>query len=266
MDSWEDMVLELYHFYGATCGLKARLAVEEKHIPVVDRAVERPHLRTPEYRALNPNGVVPTLVHDGCVLTESTVIINYLDDLSPDWPLKPGSALGMARVLWWMKRADECLPIIVMLTYTVSMRPKLLALSPDELEAYLEAIPSLATRMRRRRIIQLGYDNPEFEAAIAGLRTMLDDMEQALSGHRWLVDDTYTLADTSMTPLIERLEEMTFAAFWSPIRPKLHQWWEQVQARPSYDACVRLKRNPDSSQHRRNGQQGWPEVRYAFFG
>ena len=259
-------MLELYHFYGATCGLKARLAVAEKAVPVADRAVDRVYLRTPEYRALNPNGVVPTLVHDGSALTESTVIINYLDDMSPDRPLKPGSALGMARVLWWMKRADECLPIIGMLTYTVSMRPKLAALGPEELDAYIQAIPSLATRIRRRTIIQLGYGNPDFEAAIAGLRTMLDDMEQALSEHPWLVGDSYTLADTAMTPLIERLEELTFAAFWSPIRPKLHRWWEQIQARPSYEACVRVTRNPDGPQHRRLGQQGWPEVRRAFFG
>ena len=259
-------MLELYHFYGATCGLKARLAVAEKAISVADRAVNRAYLRTPEYRALNPNGVVPTLVHDGSALTESTVIINYLDDLSPDRPLKPGSALGMARVLWWMKRADECLPIIGMLTYTVSMRPKLAALGPEELDAYIQAIPNLATRIRRRTIIQLGYGNPDFEAAVAGLRTMLDDMEHALSEHPWLVGDRYTLADTAMTPLIERLEELTFAAFWSPIRPRLHRWWEQVQARPSYEACVRVTRNPDGPQHRRFGQQGWPEVRRAFFG
>ena len=37
----------------------------------------------PDYLALNPNGVVPTLVHDGAVVIDSSVIIEYLDEVAP---------------------------------------------------------------------------------------------------------------------------------------------------------------------------------------
>ena len=46
--------------------------------------------RAEDYKRLNPNGVVPTLItEDGKVLIESTVIMEYLDDAYPVKPLKP---------------------------------------------------------------------------------------------------------------------------------------------------------------------------------
>lgn len=253
-------MLELYHFYGATCGLKARLAVDEKRINVLDRAIARSLLNTPRYLALNPNGLVPTLVHDGSVLTESTVIINYLDDLTEECPLKPKNALGAARALWWMKRADDCLPHIGTLTYTVSMRPALKELPTEELKTYLDSIGNLALRARRSRIIEMGFDNPDFLLALAGLQSMLTEMDNVLSRHDWLAGDDYSLGDTAITPLVERLEELSFAELWRPGRPNLCGWWDRIRARPSYDTCVVQKPNPEAAQHRKYGKEARSHV------
>lgn len=57
-------------------------------IDYISRVLDRDAgaLNTPAYRALNPQGVVPTLVHDGRAFVESIVIMRYLDDAfsSPD--------------------------------------------------------------------------------------------------------------------------------------------------------------------------------------
>ena len=257
-------MLELYHFYGATCGLKARLAVNEKGLDVNDRAVERSYLKTREYLALNPNGLVPTLVHDGHVLTESTIIINYLDDLSRERPLKPAGALGVARALWWMKRADECLPMIGILTYTVSMRPGLRQLDAAGLRLYLDSIASVALRTRRARIIELGYANEEFHAALVGLRSMLTNMEESLSRNAWLAGSDYSLADTAMTPLVQRLGELDVADLFCAERPRLNDWWDRIRTRPSYTMCVEDKPNPDAAQHRRYGTEARKEISRAL--
>jgi maleylacetoacetate isomerase len=53
----------------------------------------------PEYRRLNPAGLVPSLVHDGHTITQSLAILEYLDDAFPDTPrLLPADAAGRARV------------------------------------------------------------------------------------------------------------------------------------------------------------------------
>ena len=58
-------MLELYHFHGATRGLKARFAFAVKGADYIERVVERPYLKTPDYLKLNPNGVAPTLIDEG---------------------------------------------------------------------------------------------------------------------------------------------------------------------------------------------------------
>lgn len=254
-------MIELYYFHGATCGLKARLAFAEKGVEYDANVVERPYLRTEEYRKLNPNGVVPTIIHDGEVLIESSVIINYLDDAFDGPSLKPDTPLGVARSWWWMKRADECLAMIGTLTYTVSLRPGILKKSPEELEAYIEGTPNPALRQRRRRIIEMGFDSPDFPVALSGLEKMLSDMEDALNKHEWLAADSYGLADIALTPLIERLTELQCHEMWEDSRPKLTAWWEKIKARPSYEACLGVTPNPEKPTHEAAGKKSWAEIK-----
>ena len=81
---------DLYHHGTSVCAAKARLALAEKEVEwnscYVDiRAGEQ---RNPDYLKLNPNGVVPTLVHGDNVVIESTVIAEYVDEAFSGPPLK----------------------------------------------------------------------------------------------------------------------------------------------------------------------------------
>ncbi len=74
-------MLELYNHDMSVCAAKVRFAMAEKGLEYTSRMVNllaREH-KTPEYLALNPNGVVPTLVHNGHVVYESTIINEYLE-------------------------------------------------------------------------------------------------------------------------------------------------------------------------------------------
>lgn len=254
-------MLELYYFHGATCGLKARLGMAEKGIDYTHRVVERPALRKPEYLKLNRNGVVPTLVHDGEVFTESSVIINYADDAFDGPVLKPDDPRGIARAWWWMKHADECLPNIGIMTYTVSMRPGILQKSPEELDSYIEGIPNPAVRERRRKIIEMGYESPDFPVALNNLKRTVRDMETAMADRDWLAADTYSLADTAMTPILERLHELRFNELWEADCPKVTDWWARIQARKSYDEVLGKSPSPETPLHNQSGEAAWPEVR-----
>ena len=109
------MTLELYHFDKSTCSQKVRICLAEKGLDWVNRHVDLPgseHVM-PAYLALNPNGVVPTLVHDGTPIIESTVICEYLDELYPYEPrLSLSDILSRARMRAWLRYIDE-VPSIV---------------------------------------------------------------------------------------------------------------------------------------------------------
>ena len=105
----EALVLELYHGGHTTNSRKVRLCLREKGLVYVSRFLDLHNFEQhrPEYIALNPNGVVPTLVDDGAIIIESMLINEYIDEKFPDPPLRPATPAGRARMRVWTKLADE---------------------------------------------------------------------------------------------------------------------------------------------------------------
>ena len=86
-------MLTLYHGRTSVCSLKARLALAEKALNFDSRLLTlRGDQFEPQYLKLNPNAVVPTLVHDDSVIIESTVIMHHVDEAFPGVPLMPQTA------------------------------------------------------------------------------------------------------------------------------------------------------------------------------
>jgi glutathione S-transferase len=103
------MGLTLYHYGNSIGWEKVRLALAEKNLPWESREVDlfAGAQFGPDYLELNPKAVVPTLVHDGRVLPESTLICAYLDDVFPSPRLKPADPFEAARMRLLPKSVDE---------------------------------------------------------------------------------------------------------------------------------------------------------------
>ena len=103
--------MKLYHNPISTCSQKVRLVLCEKGIEVEDALLDlqRGDQFDPAYLRLNPNGVVPTLEHAGGVITESTLINEYLDDAFPEPSLRPPEATGRHSMRLMTKRVDDAL-------------------------------------------------------------------------------------------------------------------------------------------------------------
>ena len=91
----------LYGYFRSSAAFRARIALNLKGIVPELRFV---HLlkdggqqHNAEYKALNPQGLIPALVHDGHTITQSLAIIEYLDEIVPEPPLLPKDAYGRAR-------------------------------------------------------------------------------------------------------------------------------------------------------------------------
>jgi maleylacetoacetate isomerase/maleylpyruvate isomerase len=92
--------MKLYTFFRSSAAFRVRIALNIKgldceHIP---KAFARNEHRSPDYLALNPQGLIPALETDGAVLSQSLAIIEYLEEKYPDPPLLPTDPLARAQI------------------------------------------------------------------------------------------------------------------------------------------------------------------------
>ena len=154
-------MLELYHSINSVCAQKVRIALVEKELP------HKEHLMTlggdqfhPAYMKLNPNAVVPTLVHDGQPIIESSVILYYLDEAFPERPLMPVAPLARAKTRLFNKLIDEYVHnSCTILTFATAFRPGLLKLTPEEREAGFVKTPSKQRSAYKRDVVAHGLDS-----------------------------------------------------------------------------------------------------------
>jgi glutathione S-transferase len=234
-------MIELYHNGMSVCSQKVRLVLAEKGLEYTPHHL---HLRegdqfAPEYRKLNPAAVVPTLVHDGEVIRESTVIMEYLDEAFPDPPLKPAEAVARAAMRVWTKAMDEgvhaaCAGIAYATAYRGIMQQK----SPQELEAHFNRMPDPERSERQRQAIEHGLEAPVIRRSVLLYDRTMADMEAALAGSDWLVGDGYSLADVALTPYVLRVETMGLEDVLFRGRARVADWLARIKARANFAPAV----------------------------
>jgi len=234
-------MLYLYHGSTMVCAIKARLTLAEKTLvwdgEVLD--LQRGDQHRAEYAKLNPNHVVPTLVHDGRVLIESTLIIEYLDEAFPAPALMPADPYARAQARLWMKKIDDTLHAACStVTFAIAFRKGLLKKTPEELEARFAAMPDPAYRERQRLSIQHGVAAPHVPPALAAYDRYIGEMEQALAASPYLAGAAYSLADAAATPYLNRATQLGMDRLWVGRRPRVEDWFARIKARPSFDVAV----------------------------
>ena len=168
-------MLELYHGTTSVCAQKVRLTLAEKALEWQSQLLELngDHL-TPEYLKINPNGVVPTLVHDGTIIVESTVIIHYLDDLFPDPPLMPRAPLDRTRAHLFKKLMDEYIhPACIVYTFATANRGRFDGLSPEQRAAKYARMPLQRQAEYKRAGVEEGIGSPAGKEATRSFMKLL---------------------------------------------------------------------------------------------
>jgi glutathione S-transferase len=257
-------MLELYHHGTSVCAAKPRIVFAEKGLEWTGHYVDilKGEQFAPDYAKLNPKQVVPTLVHDGHVVRESAVIGEYLDEVFPDPPLKPATALDRATMRLWTKRLDEEVhPATGIVTYAISHRHAVIANGPEAVNKWVnQGAP--AERERRRRRIENGIDDPEAQDSLRVYDRFLGDMETQLARTTWLAGDRFSLAEVGVIPYVNRLDMLNLSRLWTATRPHLADWFQRVKARPSFEPALMKYVPPGLGEMMRaRGEEAWPRVR-----
>lgn len=236
-------MVELYHFWSSVCSVRCRMALEEKRIAWQSRYIDlfKFDQMQPAYLAINPDGLVPTLVHDGKPIRDSTIINEYIDAAFPGAPrLVPSDPLKAARMREFIRKCEDDFPAIVKLTAVNYLLPKLKnRWSTDDLERAAAARPLPFYKEIHRRALHGEISAAELADAEATLERLLDRAEAMLEPGPWLIGTELSLADINVAPYLFRLQALGASRFWAPERrPRVNAWYKLVSARPAFQKAV----------------------------
>ncbi|MEM6478694.1 MAG: glutathione S-transferase family protein [Pseudomonadota bacterium] len=264
------MSFTLYHHGSSVCAAKVRFAMDEKGLPWDGVYIDilKGEQFDPAYLKLNPKGVVPTLVHDETVVPDSTVIIEYLDQIDPGTSVHPSDPWERAQARYWTKAVDEDLhPACGAVTFVCSHRHTVLRnLGPEGRDKFLASTPAISVtsdwKSQKDAFTRYGFDAPGASEKVRLYDTYLQKMEKALEGQDWLVGNKFSIADIAMTPYVNRLAMMSMRGMWENGRlPNGERWFAAIEARPNFKKCL-IDWVPEdlTNDLRENGAMSWPEV------
>jgi glutathione S-transferase len=228
------MSLILYHSIESTCAQKVRLVLSEKqvHWNEVRLNLRKGDQFDQDYLKLNSKAVVPTLVHGDCVVRESSVINEYLDEVFSVPALKPEDPYDRARMRLLVKTFDDdAHPAIGVLSYAIFLRHQMNELkSPAELAAHFRRIADPMRRERQMKTHKAGLATPAAHTAVTNLRRVVKQLDEALQQGPWLAGETFSLADAAAAPYIVRAKALNLSSLWDN-KAGIARWLEHVQER-----------------------------------
>ncbi|MEP7032276.1 MAG: glutathione S-transferase family protein [Pseudolabrys sp.] len=230
-------MLTLYNAAHSTCSQKVRICLAEKNLKFEDIRLDlgkgKDHLK-PDYLKINPNGVVPTLVDDGAVIIDSSVICEYLDERFPAVPLTPADLVERATMRAWMRFLEEVPTAAVRVpSFNMGFLPRFDGLDRKQFEAEQSDIRPIRKQFYRR-MGPSGFKKEDVDASIEQLTNTCARMDKALAHGPWLLGAQYSLADIIVAPLIDRMADLGFTAIWDPKFPRVTDWYARMQARPAF--------------------------------
>jgi len=266
--------VELYHNATSSCSQKVRSCLYEAGVEFKSHALALPssgsyETKMPWYLRINPAGTVPVLVHDGHPIYESHEQIVYIDQVlrQKDVPsLRPTDPEKVELMNKWVdccsairseifsddakafrKRIGNVLPGMTVPVFAANI---IHFLSARQLLSTLMMMPFVKElsfllmivgfKMFGLQFIKLPPVSRKAELALPNIVYHLCQLEADLvqGGGPWICGETYTLADISWIPILERME---IARFWPCILSgnygsieNVRSYWERIQQRSAY--------------------------------
>jgi glutathione S-transferase len=231
-------MLVLYHASHSTCSQKVRMVLHEKGIAFDEVRIDlgKKQQLEPDYLALNPNGVVPTLVDDGTPIIESSVICEYLDEKYPHNPLVPHDLVQRARMRAWMHYIEEvAVGAIRVPSFNRAFLYRFKGQDQEQFEKNEIGPRPVRKELFQRMGSPKGFSRKEVDKSLGELAETCRRMDDALSSAGpWLMGEQFTLADILVMPSIDRMADLGLSTIWDARYPAVARWYERLQARPAF--------------------------------
>lgn len=228
--------IELFHWEPNANSGKPMLTLAEKGVQYQSIYLDLLNFdqHKPEYLKINPQGTIPAMRHDDKVLTESTAIMEYVDEAFDGPALMPADAKDRWRVRWWMKFIDQWLaPSVSMIGWSLFVGPSVRSRDPEELAAAIDRIPLPERRVAWRKAIYGLFSEQEMTASQQRVELGIHMLEAELTKREWLASDQYSLADINGFNLGFALPMSQAALANDENTPRLMEWLRKIYERPA---------------------------------
>ena len=135
----------LYNAPQSTCSQRVRFVFNAKQLAFEEHKLDlfSGDQLKPEYLKINPNGVVPALLHRGRAVLDSAVIIEYLDEVAEGaCRFTPSDPIERARMRWMMRYIDEIpTPAVRVPSYNLAFLPHFQAMTEEAFIALANSKP-----------------------------------------------------------------------------------------------------------------------------
>ena len=236
-------MLELYHAEPVANSMKVLLCLKEKQIDFASHYVDllRFEQHEPWFVAINPNGQVPVLVHDGRVITESTVINEYLDEVFPANRLSPEDPVDRAHMRVWNKFNDDVYtPALSMLGWHAMLHQIAKAIDKDKMEELLARIPLKEQRDKWATVAGESFTEEQLAESRRKLGVAVDKMEAMLAQGDYLIAGRFSLADVNAYANTAGLNRRVPGLLVPERAPRVVAWLERMNARPGVKAALAM--------------------------
>ena len=174
------------------------------------------------------------MVHDGLVLTESTAIMEYVDEKFTGPALRPDDPKERWRMRWWMRFFDQYLgPSLSMIGWSVFVGPSVRDRDPEELKRAIERIPLKERRIAWSKAIYNAFSDEEMAESRRRIALGTKALEEALTQREWVAGKTYSLADINGFNLGYALPLAQPQLCNDADTPHIMAWLRRIYARPA---------------------------------
>lgn len=241
------MTLKYYHAEPLANSLKSMIPLKEKGLAYESVYVDlhKFEQHSDWFVAINPEGQVPVLDHDGMIVTHTTVINEYLEDVFPDdqppsGPLRPRDPVGAARMRYWNKFVDEqVMNYVSMHGWHRLIRQITRSIEEDRFEELMSHVP-LPDQQKKWRTARSGFSETDLANATEKIVYALEKVEKRLGETDYLAGDAYTLADINFYSHCGLMVNRMFPDLRVDDKyPNLVRWREAISDRPAVQAALK---------------------------
>ncbi len=232
-------MLTLYHWEPNANSGKPMLTLAEKGVDYESHYLDllKFDQHQPEYLKINPDGTIPAMVHDDRVLTESTPMMEYVDEAFEGPPLRPSDPVERWRMRWWMRFFDAYFgPSVSMIGWSIFVGPSVRSRDPQELRAAIDRIPLESRRIAWRKAMFNEFTPEELAESRRRVQFGIRVLEEHLEHHPWIAGRSYSLADINGFNLAFGLPLSQPERCNDQNTPRIMEWLRKIYERPTTQA------------------------------